>query len=180
MKSFLCTGQPQKLSVFLIACEIVWTLRECQKSDSRPEVFNCSFINLTSYPSNVPADITILDVSHNALEKIGILNTTFITHLNLSNNIIQNIQQNAFTDMKNLVKLDLSFNLLKGSKLIIQRYRFELSEFHSLKWLSFRGNPLGYVSSMTFTQFGYLKLEELDLSYCGIKSCEVEKVASAI
>lgn len=164
--------QVRKWFVFLACVDIVWTLHGCQKSDLRPEVFNCSFSNLTSYPSNVPADVTILDVSHNALEKIGILNTTLITHLNLSNNIIQNIQHNAFTDMKNLVKLDLSFNLLKGSKLIIQRYRFELSEFHSLKWLSFRGNPLGFVSRMTFTQFGYLKLEELDLSYCGITTLE--------
>lgn len=49
---------------------------------------------------------------------------------------------------------------------------FKLSEFHSLKWLSFRGNPLGFVSRMTFTQFGYLKLEELDLSYCGITTLE--------
>lgn len=158
--------------MFLTLCDNIWALHVCQKFDSRPEVLNCSFSNLTSYPFSVPADVTILDVSHNALENIGILNTTSITHLNLSNNIIQNIQHNAFTDMKNLVKLDLSFNLLKGSKLIIQRYRFELSEFHSLRWLSFRGNPLGYVSKMTFTQFGYLKLEELDLSYCGITSLE--------
>lgn len=132
MKSFLSTSQIQKFFVFLIACEIVWTLRECKKkSDLRPEVFNCSFSNLTSYPSNVPADVTILDVSHNALEKIGILNTTFITHLNLSNNIIQNIQHNAFTDMKNLVKLDC--RLICG---IIQIKRVSFLKMAQFSWQS--------------------------------------------
>lgn len=163
-----------KLFVFVIVCDLVLTLHGCQKSDIQSGVLNCSFGNITSYPNDVevPSDTTILDISHNSLKYIGILNTTTLIHLNLSYNLIQKIEHNAFSKLTNLVHLDLSFNLLKGSNILIQRYRFELSEFHSLKWLSFRGNPLGFVSRMSFTQYGYLHLEELDLSFCGITKLE--------
>ncbi|XP_061184646.1 insulin-like growth factor-binding protein complex acid labile subunit [Saccostrea echinata] len=159
---------------------MVLTFHGCRPSLSLPEVLNCSFSNLTIYPNDVPSEVKILDLSHNELTNIEILNTTPLTHLNLSNNLIQKIKHNAFTELTNLVHLDLSFNLLKGSDLLIQRYRFELSEFHSLKFLSFRGNPLGLVSRMTFTSHGYLFLEELDLSYCSITTVEAMALTNLV
>ncbi|XP_062616206.1 leucine-rich repeat transmembrane protein FLRT3-like isoform X2 [Saccostrea cucullata] len=170
--SALCSVQILRVFVFVLFCDIVLTLHGCRPSLSLPGVLNCSSSNLTLYPNDVPSDVTILDLSHNEITNIDILSTTSLTHLNLSNNHIQKIKQNAFTKLTNLVHLDLSFNLLEGSDIIIQRYRFELSEFHSLKVLSFRGNPLGFVSRMTFTSFGYLLLEELDLSYCSITTLQ--------
>lgn len=173
MKSSL-NGVKQLLKVFVFVtfCGNTLTLHGCKTPESRPEVLNCSFGNLTSYPNSVPQGITVLDLSHNALRNVVILNKTDVTHLNLSHNLIQRIEHNAFTALRNLVNLDLSFNLLKGSDIANKTYRFELSEFHALRWLSFRGNPLGLVSRMTFTQYGYLQLTELDLSYCGITSLE--------
>lgn len=171
--------QVRKWFVFLACVDIVWTLHGCQKSDLRPEVFNCSFSNLTSYPSNVPADVTILDVSHNALEKIGILNTTFITHLNLSNNIIQNVQHNAFTDMKNLVKLDC--RLICG---IIQIKRLSFLKMAQFSWQSAGLRIKNDIYSVWISETrgtGLVVLWNYYVRRNGpFKSCEVEKVASAI
>lgn len=142
-------------------------------------MFNCSFSNLTSFPSNVPPDVTIPDVSHNVLEKIGILNTTFVTHLNLSNNIIQNVQHNAFTDMKNLVKLDcrLICGIIK-----IKRVSFLKMAQFSLQSAGLRiKNDIYSVWISETRGTGLVVL----WNYCvrrndPYKSCEVEEVASAI
>lgn len=139
------------------------------------DIFNCTSGNLTSFPteSEIPDDVQNLDLSRNELVHIPYINISSpksLVRLNLSRNHITTISQNAFKNLTSLETLDLSFNLLQGSALIVKQYRLVLSEFHSLRVLILKGNPLGMVEYMTFQAFGYHRLEELDLSYCAIST----------
>ncbi|XP_033758706.1 chondroadherin-like [Pecten maximus] len=136
---------------------------------------NCTSGNITSFPSreDIPYDVRDIDLSGNQLVHIPHINIskpTALERLNLSRNHITSVSQNAFKDLTSLDTLDLSFNLLRGSALIDMQYRLVMSEFHSLRVLILRGNPLGMIERLTFRDFGYYRLEELDLSYCAIST----------
>ena len=142
------------------------------------KILNCSGLSLRTFPktnTNIRNETEIIDLSNNKLTSLSrqnISNFTSLRNLDLSHNEISHIQHNAFKDLYSLLTLDLSYNKLKASAIIVKISRFEMSEFHNLQNISFRGNPLGFVEKMSFTSFGYGKLEYLDLSRCAIRTLQ--------
>lgn len=147
----------------------------CRRQDI--DTFNCTSANITSFPTRaeIPYGTISLDLSYNSLINVPHVNMSSpktLLHLNLSRNLIASVRLDAFRDLTSLLTLDLSYNQLQGSALIVEEFRLEMTDFHRLRELNLRGNPLGLVERLTFTNFGYEYLEVLDLSYCGIATLE--------
>ncbi|OWF47825.1 chondroadherin-like [Mizuhopecten yessoensis] len=160
----------------LVSC-ITEEIPGCVFLDINTNTFNCTSGNITSFPTReqIPYGVSAIDLSHNKLVHIPHINITApqaLKHLNLSRNHISSVSQAAFTDLTALETLDLSYNLLRGSDLIVKQYRLVMSEFHSLRVLILRGNALGMIERLTFREFGYDRLEELDLSFCAISTLQ--------
>ena len=148
----------------------------CPRNLTSSTIMNCSASYLTQMPSlaEVPTDIEILDLSRNKISKISHMSgheENTLMAIDLSRNEISSIEHGSFGSLQKLQGLDLSFNKLHGSALKDPN-GFETMEFHVLRRLSLKGNPLEKISRLTFTSVGYLELEFLDLSQCRLHTLE--------
>ena len=148
----------------------------CPRSLMSSKIMNCSASYLTQMPSlaEIPTDIEILDLSRNKISKISHMSgheENSLIAIDLSRNEISSIEHGSFGSLQKLQGLDLSFNKLHGSALK-DANGFETMEFHVIRRLNLRGNPLEKISRLTFTSLGYLELEFLDLSQSRIHTIE--------
>lgn len=141
-------------------------IKDCDTSDSI--IFNCSGAGLTAIPSDedIPKHFETLDLSNNYITNISHLNFPSINVITLllANNQINNIQTEAFKQMKHLITLDLSGNKLEGHSIMEQKFY----ELNRLKVLNMERNPLQFIlkGAFSFTELPILR--HLDLSHCEI------------
>lgn len=82
-----------------------------------PQMVTCSYKNLATFPdfSAILDNMTTLDLSYNKFAKINLVdNLTDLRTFNLSNNIIESIEPQAFEQLPNLQIIDLSLNKLSS------------------------------------------------------------------
>lgn len=148
---------------------------ECDNSNAT--ILNCSGQGLTDIPAihtgtNMPDDFKILDFSNNKLTRIPQINVTShntVRALYLNNNRISAIDTEAFKEMRQLIKLDLSMNKLTGDKL----EEHEFDNLQSIDTLIMKWNPLRFLPKDTFGTWDFVTLKYFDLSHCEINHIEV-------
>ena len=102
--------------ILLIIVEFVIGNGCNQQCTRREEQFNCSNMNLTSVPKNIPESITDLNLRNNRISRIlknDFIYLKLLKNLDLSNNIIKSIDDKAFECLKSLKNLNLFHNNLK-------------------------------------------------------------------
>lgn len=131
-------------------------------------------------PKFVSSDLTLLDMSHNAITVIDDSNFSKVKHLtelNLSWNKIENLSIDAFASLDSLLKLDLSRNLLRKittnvfssllsiDHLILSRNRFLNETFSSDDVdLSILYITLGVSPKLNVLEIEDANLENINLS----------------
>ncbi|XP_064616530.1 leucine-rich repeat neuronal protein 2-like [Liolophura sinensis] len=123
----------------------------------------CRGKNLSTLP-NTDDLVTHLDTSQNNLQKIESLQYPELVFLNMSNNLIYHIHNDAFEGMGNLKTLDLSFNALSGSNFTEDTF----ANLVALEALYLQGNPISAIRVRTLDSQAMPKLKLLDLSFCGL------------
>lgn len=106
--------QWSSLSVRLVsACLLCAAVgKQCQIQN---EMADCSHLKLTQIPSDLPNNITGLDISHNQLRQLGPANLTKysqLVYLNAGYNIISKLQPELCRDVPLLQVLKLEHNQL--------------------------------------------------------------------
>lgn len=148
---------------------------ECDNSNAT--ILNCSGQGLTDIPAiptgtNMPDDYKILDFSNNKLTRIPQINVTShnnVLTMYLSNNWIRTIDTEAFKEMRQLIKLDLSMNKITGDTL----EEHEFDNLESIETLIMKRNPLRLLPKDTFGTWDFTTLRYFDLSHCRINHIEV-------
>lgn len=139
------------------------------------ETFNCSSSNLTemSLPTDIStSSIKRIDFSWNSIQSVTPFNYTVLastlTYLNLNHNQISVISDNAFSLLKNLAQLDLSYNSISGEML----HEIVFEGLTALQELYIEGNPLQHLKTNTFSFMEMPALTYLDLSNCTISEMD--------
>ncbi|XP_066972355.1 leucine-rich repeat neuronal protein 1-like [Macrobrachium rosenbergii] len=151
--------------------------------------FNCSSMNLKSFPSDIPRDIQVLDLRANSISKIpesienleelqeldlsgnrlnsmgpGVLftNVSKLVYLNFGKNVISSVIRDNFVSLGNLEHLVISNNRIKGLD------NETLVELSNLKTLDLQHNLFTHIYKEWF--LGLKSLVILNLSYNKIQS----------
>nr|XP_056711475.1 toll-like receptor 3 [Euleptes europaea] len=133
-----CSYLPFILLSFCIQCGLAGSACKIKKGKA-----DCSHLKLKEIPSDLPANITTLDVSHNQLRTLPPANLTkynqlvfldagfntiskmqpelcqnlpLLKGLNLQRNQLHTLSDNVFTDCTNLRELNLGFNIIAIKK----------------------------------------------------------------
>lgn len=80
-------------------------------------VTNYSYNSLVSFPNNVSVETTVLDLSHNNITKLETTDLNYLLRLkvlNISNNLLAELNKEIFDSNKRLEHLDLSYNKLEN------------------------------------------------------------------
>ncbi|ESN92175.1 hypothetical protein HELRODRAFT_103882, partial [Helobdella robusta] len=106
----------------------------------------CSRANLSSFPENLPTDVTELYMDVNSISELprDMNDLKKLTSLDLSNNKFVSLPENAFANLTNLNTLILSYNKLQ----CVQETTF--SKLHNLRVLSLHGNDLSSIPYGSF------------------------------
>lgn len=141
--------------------------KTCQcKWSSGKKTALCKDVGLTEIPLELDADMQVLDLSSNSIrnlpedtfKKVGLLN---LQRVFLRGCGIHNVHKNSFRELKILVELDLSDNLI-GS---LHPETFQGNE--RLRVLYLNGNPLTEIKEVQFPILQHLRT--LELQHCQIK-----------
>lgn len=166
-------GQPVQLIIMvLVYCGITFAdwadcPLPCQcKWSSGKKTALCKESNFTKIPLSLDADMQVLDLSSNqirnlpedAFKNVGLLN---LQRVFLRGCGIHIVHKNAFRELKILVELDLSDNLI-GS---LNQETFQGNE--RLRVLYLNGNPLTEIKEVQFPILQHLRT--LELQHCQIK-----------
>uniref|UniRef100_A0A182ILJ9 Uncharacterized protein n=1 Tax=Anopheles atroparvus TaxID=41427 RepID=A0A182ILJ9_ANOAO len=136
---------------------------ECSCSEGT-KYLNCSHRALTDIPSELPANVLRLDLSHNNLKRLNVeafQNCTKLQALLLAGNVIEQFDKELLLKMDWLVVLDLSSNQL--SHLDSDSFS-EVNK--SLRRLRLSSNPIVLPDSGPFLELP--ELEELYLDGCNL------------
>ena len=145
--------------------------RKCDNSNST--VFNCSGVGLTVAHIPVLERYQIVDFSNNnltAISKHTFPTDNAITALYLTNNKIKTIHTRAFGELRDLIQLDLSENLLEGNRL----HGRPFYNLDNLETLNMNRNPLRLIRQDMFCFLDLNSLKQLHLSYCRISQVRVD------
>jgi len=162
-----------KVTVALVACWLA-TSHACPAScickwKSGKETVECVNRNLRGIPNGINPDTQVLDVSGNSIknlskdrfESLGLVNLQRIYMATCS---ISFIDDRAFSGLKNLVELDLSFNNLTA----VPSATF--TDYTSLMRLLMNGNQIKHIKTRAFHPL--TSLTNLELSRCGIQTID--------
>lgn len=138
---------------------------QCKWSSGKKTAL-CKDAEFTDVPLSLDADMQVLDLSSNklrhlpedAFKKVGLLN---LQRVFLRGCGIHNVHKDAFRELKILVELDLSDNLI-GS---LHPETFQGNE--RLRVLYLNGNPLTEIKEVQFPVLQHLRT--LELQHCQIK-----------
>ncbi|KAK8727529.1 hypothetical protein OTU49_009605 [Cherax quadricarinatus] len=127
----------------------------------------CRHKGLHTLPTNINPATQVLDLSHNNIQRLPRLaftqeGLTNLQKVYLTDCKLQEVDNEAFCELSNLVELDLSENLLKKVPSEAFRHTPELRELY------LRSNPIQHIDVDAFNQLSSLKA--LDLSQCNIKT----------
>lgn len=148
------------------------------KCSNAGQTFNCSGVGLADIPDgeHIPTYMEILDFSYNHINNVTFLNypalSSSLSTINLSNNQISVLKNDAFKLLTNLISLDLSNNLISGSNLT-ERMFFDLKKLH---YLNMEKNPLRLLKKDTFSFMELPAVHHLDLSHCEISEMEASSL----
>lgn len=140
--------------------------------------FNCSGVGLADIPDgeHIPSYMKELDFSYNHISNVTFLNypalSSSLSTIDLSNNQISVLKNDAFKLLTNLNSLDLSNNLISGTNLV-ERMFFDLKRLHHL---NMEKNPLRRLKKDTFSFMELPAVDYLDLSHCEISEMEVSSL----
>ncbi|OQV21280.1 putative Immunoglobulin superfamily containing leucine-rich repeat protein [Hypsibius exemplaris] len=145
---------------------------KCEWRNGLPTA-DCSNLNLTAIPSNIPSNVLVLDLSGNSIRSVG--NSTFLRHnlahlikLDLSHCELERLEGGAFRGMSNLRELNLD-----GNNFPELPHADVFRDIRSLRSLSLRFNSLrGGIPSDAFEALQ--QLETLDLSSSQINHIDEE------
>lgn len=133
----------------------------CQWRNGLPTA-DCSNLNLTSIPDQIPSNVLVLDLSGNRIPRVR--NSTFLQHnlahlikLDLSDCEIEVIEAGAFTAMTNLREINLD-----GNRFAALPVAAVFGDIRALRVLSLRFNNLHTIPEHAFAALA--QLETLDLS----------------
>lgn len=138
---------------------------QCKWSSGKKTAL-CKDAGFTEIPVSFNADMQVLDLSSNSIKnlpedsfkRVGLLN---LQRVFLRGCGIHNVHKDAFRELKILVELDLSDNLI-GS---LHQETFQGNE--RLRILYLNGNPLTEIKEMQFPVLQHLRT--LELQHCQIK-----------
>ncbi|XP_063247535.1 leucine-rich repeat neuronal protein 4 [Prinia subflava] len=119
--------------------------------------------SLTAFPVCLPEALETLDLSNNLLEEVNgteIANLPLLRVLSLSHNHLWSVRWGSEA-LSSLVKLDLSFNKLSSVPTC------HGSALPNLKWLSLAGNPLMEIQPLAFSCYPQLQVLNLSLTLLG-------------
>uniref|UniRef100_A0A2S2PTV6 Immunoglobulin superfamily containing leucine-rich repeat protein n=1 Tax=Schizaphis graminum TaxID=13262 RepID=A0A2S2PTV6_SCHGA len=166
-------GQPVQLIVMvLVYCGTIFadwadcpTPCQCKWSSGKKTAL-CKDADFTDIPLSLNPDMQVLDLSSNnirhlpedAFKKVGLLN---LQRVFLRGCGIRNVHKDAFRELKILIELDLSDNLI-GS---LHQETFLGNE--RLRVLYLNGNPLTEIKEVQFPVLQHLRT--LELQHCQIK-----------
>ncbi|XP_033831764.1 leucine-rich repeat and immunoglobulin-like domain-containing nogo receptor-interacting protein 1 [Periophthalmus magnuspinnatus] len=146
------------------------------------QMVNCTFIQLTTIPNNLPLNAKSVSLTHNKIRSLGsqqFQGLTRLHELDLSDNILAIIEVQAFVGLQALVTLKLARNHLKiipvevfsglpklqlldiSDNEILVLLAFTFRDLPSLRCLKASQNDLVFVSHNAFT--GLTNLQELYL-----------------
>uniref|UniRef100_A0A670JMM6 Leucine rich repeat and Ig domain containing 2 n=2 Tax=Podarcis muralis TaxID=64176 RepID=A0A670JMM6_PODMU len=167
----------------------------CECSAQNKSV-SCHRRRLIAIPEGIPIETKILDLSKNRLKSVNPEEFTafpLLEEIDLSDNIVANVEPGAFnnlfnlrslrlkgnrlklvplgvfTGLSNLTKLDISENKI----VILLDYMFQ--DLHNLKSLEVGDNDLVYISHRAFS--GLLSLEQLTLEKCNLTAVPTEALS---
>ncbi|XP_063152767.1 leucine-rich repeat and immunoglobulin-like domain-containing nogo receptor-interacting protein 2 [Candoia aspera] len=167
----------------------------CECSAQNKSV-SCHRRRLIAIPEGIPIETKILDLSKNRLKSVNPEEFTafpLLEEIDLSDNIVANVEPGAFnslfnlrslrlkgnrlklvplgvfTGLSNLTKLDISENKI----VILLDYMFQ--DLHNLKSLEVGDNDLVYISHRAFN--GLLSLEHLTLEKCNLTAVPTEALS---
>ncbi|XP_050441663.1 leucine-rich repeat-containing protein 24-like [Adelges cooleyi] len=138
---------------------------QCKWSSGKKTAL-CKDVGFTEIPSVLNADMQVLDLSSNSIrhlpedsfKSVGLLN---LQRIFLRGCGIRNVHKDAFRELKILIELDLSDNLI-GS---IHQETFHGNE--RLRVLYLNGNPLAELKEAQFPVLQHLRT--IELQHCQIK-----------
>nr|XP_022912580.1 immunoglobulin superfamily member 10-like isoform X2 [Onthophagus taurus]XP_022912581.1 immunoglobulin superfamily member 10-like isoform X3 [Onthophagus taurus] len=141
-------------------------LCECKWRDGKESAV-CVNANLTSIPSQLDSATQVIDLTNNYIpnlkeddfSKIGLLN---LQKIYVAKCKLKTIDKFAFRNLKNLVELDLSYNLITS----VPSHVF--GSIQELRELKLGGNPIQGIPNEAFD--GLQHLIRLELSDCKISS----------
>lgn len=168
---FLCITVRHLLRILLTMCFFSRcsvaecpSVCDCKWKDGKESVM-CIDTNLTSIPTNLDPGILVLNFVGNSLMKLG--NDAFelagllnVQKLYLIRCNIKYIDKYAFRTLKNMVELDLSYNVLT----IVPSQAF--APIPDLRELKLNGNPILKIGSYAFTHVH--QLIRLEIAECRI------------
>lgn len=139
-------------------------------------VFFLSFMVAEATQPNEKGCPFNLNVSFSGIRRIGphFFNNVNVRELILSNNEISEISKGVFSHMKNLEKLDISYNELPAE------HFFNSGSMGSLKYLTLDYNPRSILSSTTKPSSWFLRINNTfpALEFLSIKGCNIGKIST--
>ncbi|XP_005996771.1 leucine-rich repeat and immunoglobulin-like domain-containing nogo receptor-interacting protein 2 [Latimeria chalumnae] len=156
----------------------------------------CYRRRLVAIPEGIPIETKILDLSKNKLKAVApddFASYPLLEELDISDNIISNVEPGSFNNLYNLRSLRLRSNRLKLvplgvftglsnlTKLDISENRivilldYMFQDLHNLKSLEVGDNDLVYISHRAFS--GLISLEQLTLEKCNLTAVPTEALS---
>ena len=120
MKSFLTSGRRMEVllifvfAIFFTSCTGCPDLCSC---DDVTKMVNCSNLNLTSVPRDIPSDTQTLNLTNNCIVSLNssdFENLTKLSTMDLTSNLITSIANETFANLPNLTELSLKENAIKS------------------------------------------------------------------
>ncbi|XP_051559261.1 toll-like receptor 3 [Myxocyprinus asiaticus] len=126
---------------------------------------DCSHMNLAAVPTNLPRNISTLDVSHNKLKNLSSLHLySNLVHIDASYNSLTVVEEGLCLDLPHLQSLNVQHNEVyllseKDLKNCFQLVRLDLSDNR----LKLRGEPFSVLKSLTWLDVSRNKLKSAKL-----------------
>ncbi|NXU12972.1 LRRN4 protein, partial [Pardalotus punctatus] len=154
---------------FQLAQEDTWenvnlTSMSCEDQKNRTWItLQLTNSSLTTFPVCLPEALETLDLSNNLLEEVNgteIANLPRLRILSLRHNLLWSVRWGAEA-LSSLLKLDLSFNKLSSVP------SCHSSGLPNLRWLSLAGNPLIEIQPLAFSCYPQLQVLNLSATLLG-------------